>query len=761
MAVHAGSDSEPEFGPESRGADDAPGGRPDPRLRLFAQGCPGDMARPDARQIMLLSEISGPDESYPGATDDEMLGILGQWERAASYVEARKLAVVRELIRRHPVPVILDSGEHLTGGTRELPDSWDDNLEREISLQLGMSVAGARKLIYLAWSLEARVPRIGDALAGGLTPGKVKMIVDETDVLTDPGHLARAEEMILAGLPRCRTWMDLLRLVQGSVAAVDPEGARKRREKAEREHARVEFWRETSGACGLSGRELPPDEALAARAHIEARAQEYRAAGVKRYIDILRIAAFSDILNAIPAAERIAQFKAEDATRDAAARDGAAGDNGNETADKARDSRAGNAAPGEGKSGDGGQGADGGAGEQVPGGAGGAGDQLAGSPGRGNPGPANPGPGDGDGGGQVPAGGAGAQVPGGAGGADDHFRGNPGPGSPGPGDGDGGGQVPAGGAGAQVPGGAGGAGDHLRGSPGPGNGAPDGQGPGSPGGHRAGGLGGSAGAGPSVAARANLTLSALDIPLLTALGLAQRPGEARGLGALDPGLARELAEAAARDPRSQFCVTIVNDHGHAIAHGCCKLVRKERRDSQTSIPSLSRAGMAGVTGKGPPRTTGYPGAGTSGGFTFTPSGKPGPPGGFGQWILGLPRANHVSGGRIFTVDLHPVPTGECDHRYASPGHDPTGLLRHLIHVRDGTCGFPTCSRQARESDFEHAVPFEKGGRTCGCNGWACSRSCHRVKQSEGWTVTQPKPGWIQWTAPSGRVHTREPWRYRC
>lgn len=86
MTVYASSGSEPEFEPEfepeseRRSRDDVDGstGKSDPRLRLFAQGCPGDTANPDARQIMLLSEVSGPDGSYPGATDDEMLGILGQ-----------------------------------------------------------------------------------------------------------------------------------------------------------------------------------------------------------------------------------------------------------------------------------------------------------------------------------------------------------------------------------------------------------------------------------------------------------------------------------------------------------------------------------------------------------------------------------------------------------------------------------------------------------------------------------------------------------
>jgi len=111
------------------------------------------------------------------------------------------------------------------------------------------------------------------------------------------------------------------------------------------------------------------------------------------------------------------------------------------------------------------------------------------------------------------------------------------------------------------------------------------------------------------------------------------------------------------------------------------------------------------------------------------------------------------------VRLDVVPVLECDHRYETHGYQPSDKLRHLVQVRDGTCTFPPCNRHARESDFEHRRPYEKGGRTCACNAGARSRACHRVKQSTGWNVTQPKPGWHQWTTPSGRVYVQGPKRY--
>ena len=217
------------------------------------------------------------------------------------------------------------------------------------------------------------------------------------------------------------------------------------------------------------------------------------------------------------------------------------------------------------------------------------------------------------------------------------------------------------------------------------------------------------------------------LPLLTLLGLAARPGEAHGFGALDPALARGLAATGARHPASEFCVTIVDDQGFAVGHGCCRPLR-------------------GKAGKAIPVDAER--------VTFTPSGRAGPDGGFGSWVLTVPGAPLP-----FTVDIDVVPVHECDHRHASAGYQPSGRLRHLVQVRDGACSFPPCSRHARESDFEHAIPHAKGGATCACNAHSCSRSCHRAKQSKGWQVTKPRPGWTRWTTMTGRTYLQGPWRY--
>ena len=53
----------------------------------------------------------------------------------------------------------------------------------------------------------------------------------------------------------------------------------------------------------------------------------------------------------------------------------------------------------------------------------------------------------------------------------------------------------------------------------------------------------------------------LTVPLATVAGLADRPGELAGLGPVDPWLARDLAAAAARNPKTTWCVTVTDQHG--------------------------------------------------------------------------------------------------------------------------------------------------------------------------------------------------------
>jgi hypothetical protein len=277
----------------------------------------------------------------------------------------------------------------------------------------------------------------------------------------------------------------------------------------------------------------------------------------------------------------------------------------------------------------------------------------------------------------------------------------------------------------------------------------------------------------------------LVIPLPTLLGLASVPGESHTLGPIDAALCRDLAATAANSLRSEWCVTIVDEHGFAIEHGCARLAagdkatwkswpgQPESNDGNlAALPSrvnltIAASALSGLAARGDPCNRDDQALGQPSAWSFTPRDKTvdgiGPPGSRSTpgssttagttWTLTLP------GGRMLTVTLEPVATYACDHARESHAYQPNDTLRHLVQVRDGTCTFPSCSRHARDTDFEHALPYDRGGRTCACNAGARSWKCHRVKQSPGWNVTQPKPGWHQWTAPSGRTYTQEPKRY--
>ncbi len=252
-------------------------------------------------------------------------------------------------------------------------------------------------------------------------------------------------------------------------------------------------------------------------------------------------------------------------------------------------------------------------------------------------------------------------------------------------------------------------------------------------------------------------LPEVTVPLATLQGLAERAGDNRLLGPLDPAMARDLAAAAARSPHARWEVTVVDDHGYAVGHGIARPRRGRRQQPQPPGPTSSGlSARVNITvtetllrqlaaQAAQPRSGAPPND-----WEFVPRMIKD---GYGTWTLTLP------GGLELAVRFDVVPTHDCDHRYRVNSYEPSDRLRRLVQVRDHECTFPPCSRPARDCDFEHAVPYDKGGETDACNAGARSRRCHQVKQMPGWTVTQPKPGWHVWTTPTGRTYVQEPWRY--
>ena len=223
---------------------------------------------------------------------------------------------------------------------------------------------------------------------------------------------------------------------------------------------------------------------------------------------------------------------------------------------------------------------------------------------------------------------------------------------------------------------------------------------------------------------------ALTVPLATLAGLADRPGELGSLGPVDPWLARDLAAAAAASPKTTWCLTVTDEKGHAVAHGCARPEPKKH---------------AKRAGPGPPGETG---------FSFTPAGRDSPADGYGTWRLRTP-----GDGPDLIITIDPITTDPCDHQHEAQGHDPGAKLRHLAQVRHATCTSPICRRPAAQADFEHNTPYEAGGRTCLCNTGPKCRHDHRLKQHPKWHVDQLPDGTFRWTTPAGRTYETEPTRY--
>ena len=474
---------------------------------------------PGCAQLAVAADAAAEDDRFAGVSEAELVGIMCAWDRVEAHAAARKLAAIGELSRRNPKP---EDAEFTAD---------------QIANALGESRFRADELTGTAGHLGTCLPGTRAALRDGVVSlGKARLIATATGLL-DPGEAAAAEAGVLDRAGRL-TPGGLRAAIARAVMEAAPGTARKRRETAARS-ARVERWAEDSGNAALAGRELPPDEVLAADERITARARELKAAGLAGGTDELRARALLDLLLGQDSRPRQDQ-------------------------------------------------------------------------------------------GTTP------------------------------------GAFPAGFAG-------------------------------------------------------RVTLTA---PLATLTRLAGRPGELSGLGPVDPWLTRDLAAAAARNPGTTWCLTVTDDQGHAIGHGCARPEPRSHR---------KRAG---------------PGARDGPGFAFEATADP------RTWRLRTPGP-----GPDLIITLDPLTTDPCDHRFESPGHDPGIRLRHLSQVRHATCASPVCRRPAAQCDHEHNIPYEAGGRTCLCNTGPKCRHDHRLKQHPRWKVDQLPDGTFRWTTPAGRTYTTEPTRY--
>jgi hypothetical protein len=261
----------------SGGMPDRDAGLPGPGLPWpglpagFGHGGPWESAAPCAALALALEHAAGPEDLYPGAGTDALVGIARQWAALESWAAAGKLAALRAMMREDS-----DGRPRLRRRT-DLPDGWDDSLTYEISGALAMGPVSAANLASLAWTMGTRLAGTGRLLADGtLTMSKAKLIAQLFEPLDDE-EAARAEALILDELAG-KTYPQVEKLAWRAALAVAPDAAERCRRAGERQ-ARVTVFREESGTVGLSGRDLPAAEALAGHANVVARASQYQASG--------------------------------------------------------------------------------------------------------------------------------------------------------------------------------------------------------------------------------------------------------------------------------------------------------------------------------------------------------------------------------------------------------------------------------------------------------------------------------------------------
>ena len=234
------------------------------------------------------AEAAGDDDRYAGACDDEVAGVIAAWDRVEAYAAARKHAAVAEFIRRRP-----RAGCALEGLAR-MPQDWDEFVGRRAAGVLAESRPAADAMLDRAHDLEVKLPGTTAAFRDGVLRSPRWRSSSGRPRSLDPAEARAAEQLVLDRAGRL-TPGGLRDAIARAVMEVAPEKARKRREAAAKDRAGGAVGRGLREAA-LVGRELPPDEVLAADQRITAWAQELQKAGLEGDMDVLRARAYLDLL---------------------------------------------------------------------------------------------------------------------------------------------------------------------------------------------------------------------------------------------------------------------------------------------------------------------------------------------------------------------------------------------------------------------------------------------------------------------------------
>ncbi|MEO6703273.1 MAG: DUF222 domain-containing protein [Jatrophihabitantaceae bacterium] len=87
---------------------------------------------------------------------------------------------------------------------------------------------------------------------------------------------------------------------------------------------------------------------------------------------------------------------------------------------------------------------------------------------------------------------------------------------------------------------------------------------------------------------------------------------------------------------------------------------------------------------------------------------------------------------------------------------PSRRLKDFVVARDGTCVFPTCNQPGYRCHYDHITPFDKGGKTCRCNGALACRRHNNCKINTGWSYRANEDGSYTWTTDTGHSYVSHP-----
>ncbi|HSR84660.1 MAG TPA: HNH endonuclease signature motif containing protein [Streptosporangiaceae bacterium] len=281
----------------------------------FASGGVLDGMEPGPWLARALDAATAGGHSQLG--ESELIGVLCASRRIASWAAASEAAAVVTLARRR-------AAQSAAPGSSRLVEHVSD----EVAAALTLTGRSADRLLSVASGLT-RLPAVLTALKlGEIDWPRACVFVDELAALADDA-LAQGIAARFLGRAGAGGWTtgQLRAALRRAVLAADPSAADRRKAEASSD-ACVRAWGEASGNAGLSGRELPPAEVLAADARLTALARWLQRRGAAGTLSQLRAAVYTALLNGRSLELVLASLAGDDdaAAQNAAAQNAAAQD---------------------------------------------------------------------------------------------------------------------------------------------------------------------------------------------------------------------------------------------------------------------------------------------------------------------------------------------------------------------------------------------------------------------------------------------------